>query len=108
MGRRNVDATRIIKRDGWGCHYCGVIMNVYANPESAPTRLRNMDKKRFTFEHIVPRSIGGTFGLYNLVGACAECNGDMGNDFYKCFCEFCKTARVMFEMKELREMRFVA
>jgi hypothetical protein len=76
-------------------------MNVYANPETAATRLRNADKGRFTFEHVVPRSMGGTFGLYNLVGACSACNAEKGDQYLKCFCGFCQAARVRFELKEV-------
>jgi 5-methylcytosine-specific restriction endonuclease McrA len=97
MGRKAISVEQIIKRDGFRCHYCALPMNVY----HAPSKMQQRDPKRFTFEHIVPRSIGGTFGLYNIVGACAGCNSKHGNDHYKCFCGFCQAARVRFELKEM-------
>ena len=100
MGRRSFSPLRIIERDGFACHYCGELMNIYGNPNTPFSRSISQDRKRFTLEHIVPRSMGGTFGLYNLVGACSECNGKMGDSMYKCFCTFCQTARAKFEMKE--------
>lgn len=96
MGRKAIAIEHIIKRDGFRCHYCGEKMNVYHQP----TVTQQKDPKRFTFEHIVPKSIGGTYGLYNIVGACNKCNSQQGNDHLKCFCGFCKEARVRFEMKE--------
>lgn len=98
MGRKAISVERIIMRDGLRCHYCTAYMNVY----HAPTAMQQKDPKRFTFEHIVPKSIGGSYGLYNIVGACAKCNSTHGNNIYKCFCAFCQTARVRSEMKELK------
>lgn len=102
MGARGLTPQRIIARDGFDCHYCHEPMNVYANPNTAFSRSRSQDKRRFTFEHIVPRSMGGTYGLYNIVGACSECNGKMGNKYIKCFCPVCQNARVRHEMREMR------
>ena len=96
MGRRAISAERVIMRDGLRCHYCREYMNVYTRPNKVQAR----DPKRFTFEHVVPRSIGGSYGMYNIVGACSRCNGKHGNDVYKCFCKFCKNARVKTELRE--------
>ena len=98
MGRKAISVTHIIKRDGFDCHYCQQPMNVYHKP----TKLQQRDPRRFTFEHVVPKCIGGSYGLYNIVGACAGCNSKHGNSHYKCFCAFCQNARVRFEMKELQ------
>lgn len=98
MGRHNLDTNNIIKRDGHGCHYCGKRMKFYPNPTAEQQR----DPKRFTYEHIVPASMGGTWGMYNIVGACNACNQQKGNQYFKCFCEFCQMARVRFELKEMR------
>lgn len=98
MGRKAISAERIIMRDGLKCHYCLTYMNVY----NRPTKVQQKDPSRFTFEHIVPKSQGGSYGLYNIVGACAKCNSRHGNEFFKCFCGFCQNARVRSEMKELK------
>lgn len=98
MGRRAITPEVIIMRDGMRCHYCEEYMNVY---HGVRVGVQLSDPRRFTFEHIVPKSVGGTWGLYNIVGACAKCNNGHGNDFYKCFCNFCKGARVRFEMREM-------
>lgn len=97
MGRRAISPERIIMRDGLRCHYCSEFMNVY----HMPTKIQQRDPRRFTLEHIVPKCVGGTFGLYNIVGACAKCNSAHGNDHYKCFCAFCQNARFRFELKEV-------
>jgi hypothetical protein len=97
VGRKAISVERIVMRDGMRCHYCEQLMNIYHNP----TRAQQRDPMRFTFEHVVPRCAGGTFGLYNIVGACAKCNSRHGNDYYKCFCTFCQNARVRFELKEV-------
>lgn len=99
MGRRAITPETIIKRDGLRCHYCEQFMNVYHGPLN---RAQNADKRRFTFEHIVPKSQGGTWGLYNIVGACSGCNNAHGNRALKCFCLVCQAARVRFEMREMR------
>lgn len=96
MGRAAIDMNGIVKRDGLRCHYCKNLMNIYHNP----TLEQIKDPKRFTFEHVVPRSEGGSYGMYNIVGACARCNGEKGNQIYKCFCDFCMNARVRTEMRE--------
>lgn len=98
MGRKAITIEHIIKRDGFKCHYCRQPMNVY----HVPTKLQQRDPRRFTFEHVVPRSQGGSYGLYNIVGACHTCNAKMGARYYKCFCGFCQNARVVVEMKEIR------
>ena len=97
MGRRAITPERIVMRDGLRCHYCSEFMNVY----HMPNKLQQRDPRRFTFEHIVPRSIGGSYGLYNIVGACSGCNSKYGDQHYKCFCAFCQTARVRFELREV-------
>lgn len=100
MGRDAISAERIIMRDGLRCHYCSIYMNVY----DKPTVQQQKDPKRFTFEHIVPKSQGGTYGLYNIVGACARCNSKKGNALFKCFCGQCIEARVRSEMRELEKV----
>ena len=50
----------IFERDEFKCCYCG----------SSPIE----DNVRLIVEHVIPRCIGGTNGLYNVVTACSECN----------------------------------
>lgn len=97
MGRKALTAERIVMRDGLRCHYCRENMNVYDNP----TVRQQKDPKRFTFEHVVPKSQGGSFGLYNIVGACAKCNSKMGSKYLKCFCGFCQNARAKTELRQV-------
>jgi hypothetical protein len=99
MGRAAISIERIIMRDGLRCHYCRQMMNIY----HYPTPAQQKDKKRFTFEHVVPRSHGGSYGLYNIVGACAKCNTERATKPFACFCEFCQQARVRFELKQIRK-----
>lgn len=99
MGRRSITPEHIIVRDGMRCHYCENMMNIYGS--GFPNKHCRSDPNRFTFEHIVPKSQGGTWGLYNLVGACAKCNGAMGNELLKCFCDRCRDARVRNELREM-------
>ncbi len=54
----------LAKRDGWGCHWCGI--QLYVNGG-------RMDKA--TVDHLTPRSVGGRNELRNLVLACPICNG---------------------------------
>lgn len=97
MGRKAISVEQIIKRDGMRCHYCEQLMNVY----NAPTRHAKYDPLAFTFEHVVPKSQKGSYGLYNIVGACRKCNGELGSQYYKCFCDFCMNARAMTELREV-------
>lgn len=59
VGYNKVPLTRanIYKRDGFSCVYCG-----------------SVDRKRFTLDHVVPRSKGGKDTWDNLVTACKSCN----------------------------------
>jgi len=53
----------VFLRDGFRCQYCG-------------TRSRSED---LTFDHLVPRSLGGGTSWTNVVTACAGCNLAKGN-----------------------------
>jgi hypothetical protein len=100
MGRAAISIERIIMRDGLRCHYCKEMMNVYHKP----TALQQKDRRRFTFEHIVPKSEGGSYGLYNIVGACMKCNNERGKRPFACFCGFCQNARAYNELKQMRKV----
>jgi hypothetical protein len=97
MGRKAISIEQIVKRDGMRCHYCDELMNIY----HTPNRHMKHDPLRFTFEHVVPKCQGGSYGLYNIVGACHRCNSHMGSKVFKCFCAFCMNARAMTELREV-------
>jgi len=61
-----------IAKVGRICHYCG---------DRATTR-----------DHIVPKILGGTNGLFNLVPCCTRCNRRKGADWPVCDCDKCQTA----------------
>ena len=52
----------VFLRDKFSCLYCG-------------------DKKNLTFDHLVPKSRGGTTSWENVVTACTICNVKKGNRF---------------------------
>lgn len=60
---------RLAEAQNWRCCYCGVRM-MGEGPH---------DPAAATFEHIVPRSRGGTNLRANLVVACRACNLARGN-----------------------------
>lgn len=49
---------RVLKRDGYTCQYCG----------ADATQV----------DHVIPRKVGGTHDLDNLVACCAPCNSAKG------------------------------
>lgn len=81
-------------RDGGVCHYCKcetILPEGIDNPYNDNLATR---------EHIVPRSKGGTWDMFNLVLACRACNGARGNNDHVCDCDFCVAAyRLMWEKK---------
>lgn len=60
MGNTDRLRHRLAVRDGNHCHYCGTV---------EPGAL-----KKFTLDHIIPRSQGGTRIQENLVLSCYRCN----------------------------------
>jgi hypothetical protein len=52
--------SRIYKRDGYECVYCG-------------------SKKNLTLDHVIPKSRGGSNEWTNLVTCCSKCNRDKDN-----------------------------
>ena len=63
--RRANKIAKLIERDGPNCFYCGVEFG--------------LGKRSVTFDHVVPRSQGGTRRTANLRLACAKCNRVRGN-----------------------------
>lgn len=55
-----VNRSRIYKRDGYECVYCG-------------------SKKELTLDHVLPKSRGGTNEWTNLVTSCMKCNRKKSN-----------------------------
>lgn len=53
----------IILRDAWTCAYCAA----------------RVERTAIEFDHVVPRSGGGTNEASNLVLSCASCNNDRGS-----------------------------
>ena len=49
---------RVLKRDGYICQYCG--------------------QEATQVDHVIPRKVGGTHDLDNLVACCAACNSAKG------------------------------
>lgn len=70
------------------CHYCGVRWPV----------------EYLTRDHIVPRSLGGTSGLYNLVRACRKCNSSKGQEMPTCKCEKCAMAVKRYHRRMRKEV----
>lgn len=60
---------RLAEAQNWRCCYCGVVMSD-----------RRKDPKFMTFEHVIPRSKGGSTQEANLVMACSTCNHARGDN----------------------------
>lgn len=52
----------ILLRDGYRCQYCG----------------KRLAPERLTFDHVIPRSLGGTTRWGNIATACQACNRKKG------------------------------
>lgn len=46
------------QRDGWHCRYCKTALTLYTS----------------TLDHVIPRSLGGSWRPHNLCLACERCN----------------------------------
>jgi 5-methylcytosine-specific restriction endonuclease McrA len=53
----------VFRRDKFRCQYCGT----------------KHTASELTFDHVVPKSIGGKTGWYNIVSACKACNQKKGD-----------------------------
>lgn len=65
---RGITCAALRKRDGDGCHYCGVTMTF------APATGHKYIPNKATVEHITPISKGGTHTWGNVALACWQCN----------------------------------
>ena len=66
---------RLAGEQNWRCCYCGCEMG-FPGPDTAALR-------RASFEHVRPRSRGGSDAVDNFVVACAHCNSSRGSAFYR-------------------------
>jgi len=62
-----IDRRAIYDRQGGKCYYCGAEMATGRDDF-------NRDRKRFTIDHKIPRTLDGATDLENCVGACRSCN----------------------------------
>jgi len=67
----------VVQRDGAQCHYCGVTFS---------------RRRRLTLDHVWPVCWGRIDALWNLVGACGDCNSRRGHDVTWCTCGGCSLA----------------
>lgn len=70
--QRGLDITRLMARDGDGCSICGSRLDRSVREVNHP--------RCISFDHILPRSRGGTTELSNLRLAHRDCNSARGND----------------------------
>jgi len=68
------DVLRIaLEQQGWVCFYCGRELVI-------PHRRCDLAARNAaTADHLVPRLVGGTDSLDNIVAACARCNVAKGH-----------------------------
>lgn len=76
MKNPNSTAFKVLVRDKYKCHYCGVTVD----PNLKPT-----DDLFATMDHVVPIKHGGKSNLDNLVLACYKCNNAKGHKSYISF-----------------------
>ncbi|MGI4798518.1 MAG: HNH endonuclease [Janthinobacterium lividum] len=62
---------QLAERQNWCCCHCGTRIDGDSWQENAPT-----------FEHVIPRSRGGTDDPGNLVAACRRCNGERSSAYW--------------------------
>ena len=61
--RVSLTRTNLYLRDGYTCQYCG----------------DSFDHRELTYDHVLPRSKGGTTNWENIVAACRPCNTNKGS-----------------------------
>ena len=65
VGNKQSKMRRLMILHGYCCHWCG--KEVWRN-------VRVFAHNRATIDHVIPRSVGGSNGMENLVLACFSCN----------------------------------
>lgn len=78
MARQRRMLLRLSEAQNHRCCYCGTD-TWHPNINMGETIIIKSKRTRATLEHVLPRSKGGTYGMYNLVMACNECNIVRGN-----------------------------
>jgi 5-methylcytosine-specific restriction endonuclease McrA len=69
---------RLAARFSWSCHYCGVpVWCASCNRAGPPEGF--LPGEAATIDHVVPRYLGGSKRISNLVLACWDCNQDKGS-----------------------------
>lgn len=69
---RGIRITHLMNRDGQDCQICGTQLDRHIKDDRS--------RDYVSFDHVVPRSHGGTSELKNLRLAHQGCNNDRGND----------------------------
>lgn len=69
---RGLRITQLMARDGENCQICGGKLDRHIKDV--------LSRDYISFDHILPRSAGGTSELKNLHLAHQGCNNDRGND----------------------------
>jgi 5-methylcytosine-specific restriction endonuclease McrA len=79
LPKRQVSFSRknIFERDNFQCQYCG------AKPPSKRAALKWMEENALTFDHVIPKSRGGTTTWENIVTSCYKCNRKKGSHLLK-------------------------
>lgn len=70
-------------KQAWRCFYCRKVMvspGFFYPLDGGSLSKKNLRRRRCTVDHLVPRSMGGTDALTNLVAACCKCNSDKGSN----------------------------
>ncbi len=69
---------RLLHRKCPFCHYCGVYM----------TFENGHKENAITADHVIPRSLGGSDHISNLIGVCSRCNAARGVLPYKLYLRY--------------------
>lgn len=89
----NAMRRELAERDGWRCRYCGVRVLAFdfikelhqVLPDAFPLGKPDLERHaaalvlRYSQDHVVPRSLGGSNDLSNLVATCGVCNFQKGS-----------------------------
>jgi len=90
VNRKNLNK----KQDRYPCHYCGKPTRRYANKSGDANGQQYPDGR--TWDHVIPKSRGGSDKPENRVISCVSCNQDKGNDWPWQHCEVCTRAIEFF------------
>ena len=78
--------TRLAEAQNWRCCWCGCVMTEIPNKENS-----------FTFEHLLPKSKGGSNKRKNLVISCHECNHRRKDTRLSVFYKMCNKVSISEE-----------